>query len=121
MTRLSMTKLVVADLEASVAFYAAVCGFKETGRFSAGAMTEVIMASADGKGAGLVILTDDTSPGTGECILVFDTDDLAGLADRVVANGGKITTPITRLDQLGISFAMFTDDQGHIVEGLQRG
>lgn len=116
-----MTKLVVADLEASVAFYAAVCDFKETGRFSAGAMTEVIMASADGKGAGLVILTDDTSPGTGECILVFDTEDLAGMAERIEANGGKTTTPITRLDQIGISYAMFTDPEGHIVEGIQRG
>ncbi|WP_225206534.1 VOC family protein [Novosphingobium huizhouense] len=121
MTRLSMTKLVVSDLEASVAFYAAVCGFKETGRFSLGPMTEVIMASADGKGAGLVILTDDTSPGTGECVLVFDTDDLAAFQGRVEANGGKTTTPITKLDQLGISFAMFTDNAGHIVEGIQRG
>lgn len=126
MTTFAMTKLVVADLDKAVAFYAATCGLKEARRIKGGtggrAMTEVIMAG-QGAAATLVLMTytdGGPAPTPGECILVFETDDIEAFFARAVAAGASIAEPITRLPDFGLSFGFLKDPEGHLVEGLQR-
>jgi predicted enzyme related to lactoylglutathione lyase len=126
MTALTMTKLVVADLEREKAFYEAVCGLKEARRIN-GALdgrpiTELIMASDESRGGTLVLFRfhDAPTPPTDECMLVFETSDITALLRRAELAGGTVTQPIEALPDFGLSFAFVRDPEGHIVEVLQR-
>lgn len=127
MTALTMTKLVVGDLEGAIAFYGAVCGLAPAQRIEGAVdgrpITEVIMSSAAPAAAGLVLFTFHGAPAPppGECMLVFDTDDLQAFVARAVEAGGSVMQPPQALPQFGLSFAFVRDSEGHIVEALQRG
>jgi lactoylglutathione lyase len=124
MTTLMMTKLVVADVERQKAFYEAVCGVREVRRIDGDSgerkITELIMASDEPGGATLVLYTvhDTPAPPPGSCVLVFATNDIEAFVARAVAAGGNVTTPPQKLP--GLSYALLTDPEGHIVEPLQR-
>jgi predicted enzyme related to lactoylglutathione lyase len=126
MTALSMTKLVVGDLEAAIAFYGAVCGLSPAQRIEGAVegrqITEVIMGSAAPTAPTLVLFSYEgvPAPQPGECMLVFDTDDLEAFVVRAVAAGGSIMQPPQALPDFGLSFAFVRDPEGHIVEALQR-
>jgi catechol 2,3-dioxygenase-like lactoylglutathione lyase family enzyme len=99
MTALTMTKLVVADLEREKAFYEAVCGLKEARRVN-GALdgrpiTELIMASDESRGGTLVLFRfhHAPTPPTDECMLVFETSDIAALLRRAELAGGTLSCP----------------------------
>ena len=127
MTAFTMTKLVVSDLEAAITFYGAVSGLAPAQRIEGAVdgrpITEVIMGSAAPAAATLVLFSYHgvPAPPPGECMLVFDTDDLEGFVARAVAAGGSIMQPPQVLPQFGLSFAFVRDPEGHIVEALQRG
>jgi len=127
MTALTMTKLVVGDLEPAIAFYGAVCRLKPMQRIDGAVdgrpITEVIMGSAASAAAVLVLFSYHGAPAPqpGECMLVFDTDDIEGFVARAVEAGGTIMQPPQALPQFGLSFALVRDPEGHIVEALQRG
>src|SRR5262245_9583407 len=115
MTALTMTKLVVGDLDAAIAFYGAVCGLSPAQRIEGAVdgrpITEVIMASAASAPAGLVLFTYHGAPAPqpGECMLVFDTDDLEAFVARAVGAGGSLMQAPQALPQFGLSFAFVRD------------
>lgn len=126
MTRFTMTKLVVGDLERAKAFYEAVCGLREAQRIKGAVdgrpMTELIL-SADGPAAATLVLFtfhDAPAPQPGECMLVFETDDIEGFMARATTAGATVMQPVQALPQFGLSFAFVRDPEGHIVEALQR-
>ncbi len=120
MTHLAMTKIVVRDLEFCATFYRAVCGFDTERRVEADGFAELILSRSDGAGSTLVLLADGTTPPPGEAVLVFETEDLAAFTTRAEAAGGKVTQPALSLASLGLSFAMYADPEGHVVEAIQR-
>ena len=125
MTAFTMTKLIVGDLERAKAFYEATCGLTEARRIKGGVdgqrMTELIMAGPAGA-ATLVLFTyhDAPPPPTGECMLVFETPDIAAFMDRAVAAGASVMQPVQSLPDFGLSFGFVRDPEGHIVEAIQR-
>ncbi len=123
MTILAMTKIVVADLDKSEAFYRAVCGFDQIERISGEGFTESIMrpsgsALGGAMGGALVLFVDGTSPPPGEAVLVFETDDVEAFAARVLAAGGEITHPPQLLADLGVRFTLGKDIEGHVIEAV---
>jgi len=127
MTILSMTKLVVADLEKAKAFYEAVCGVREVRRIDGAVggrpITELIMASDAPGGATLVLFRehDTPAPPPGSCVLVFETDDVDAFVARAVQAGGSVMQPTRSLPELDLSFAFVRDPEGHVLEPLRRG
>lgn len=121
MTCLAMTKIIVTDLEASETFYRAVCDFDQVERISGEGFTEAIMRPSNTQaGAALVLFADGSRQPPGECVLVFETEDVAGFAARVTAAGGEMTHPPQFLAELGVTFALFRDLEGHAIEAVAR-
>lgn len=126
MTAFTMTKLVVGDLEQAKAFYGAVCGLSEAARFSGAvdgrSMTEVILGGGAPGAATLVLFAFHGAPAppAGECVLVFETDDIAAFLARAAAAGAEITQPATALPDLGLTYAFVRDPEGHTVEAIER-
>lgn len=120
---LTMTKIVVADVDAAAAFYMAVCGFTIAQRIEDDRFCEIILQSAEAASAALIVINYKGAPPAtpGECILVFETSDIGAFVARVVAAGGSVTTPTQTIAALDLAYAMLCDPEGHIVEALQRG
>lgn len=119
MTTLAMTKIIVADLEKAETFYRTVCGFDQVDRIKGDGFQELIMRPADTRsGAALVLFHDGTSPPPGEAVLVFDTPDVAVFSEKVVAAGGEVTHPAQFIEALGLTFAMYRDPEGHVLEAV---
>lgn len=125
MTTFTMTKLIVSDLARAKAFYEAAAGLSEARRIKGAVdgrpITELIMAGPAGA-ATLVLFTfhDAPEPQTGECMLVFETDDIAAFMARAVAAGASVMQPVQSLPEFGLSFGFVRDPEGHIVEAIQR-
>ena len=123
----TFTKLIVGDLERSAAFYRDVCGLTEVNRISATgddgrALTEIILGSKPSGPATLVLITYHGEPVSprGDSVLGFYTSDIDAFLERVVAAGGRVTGAVKSLPDAGIKYAMTVDNEGHIVEALQR-
>lgn len=120
MTKLAMTKIVTANLEGLERFYGAVCGFDQVQRIAGEGFREAIMTSAaSASGAALVLFADGSNPPPGELVLVFETDDIAAFSAKVVENGGAITHPAQHVPELGLSFMMGIDPEGHVIEAVR--
>jgi predicted enzyme related to lactoylglutathione lyase len=121
MTIFAMTKIIVTDLAGGEAFYRAVGDFDAIERISGEGFSEIIMRPARNcAGAALVLFADGTAPPPGEAVLVFETEDVAAFVARAVAAGGEVTHPPLRLPDLGLTFAMLRDPEGHTVEAISR-
>jgi predicted enzyme related to lactoylglutathione lyase len=120
----AFTKLVVRDLEKSVAFYTAVYGLHAVHRVSGerigGEEIDEIMLSPDPDAtwSPLVLLqyVGRTAPANDEVILGFTTSDLHALLERVQAAGGTIHDPIREMPELKIRVAFAKDPEGHLSE-----
>jgi len=123
----AITKLVVGDLERAKSFYGSLCGLTEgrriDGDFGGEKITEIIMAGENETAATLVLFTYNSAPtpAPGECMLVFETDDIESFISRAVEAGGSIMQSAQALPDLDLSFAFVRDPEGHVVEALQRG
>jgi predicted enzyme related to lactoylglutathione lyase len=122
----TFTKLIVGDLERSAAFYRDVCGLTEVNRIDAESdgrsLTEIILTGNPAGPATLVLITyhgEAISP-RGDSILGFYTADIDAFLERLVAAGGSVTTPVKDLPEAGLKCAIATDNEGHIIEPLQR-
>lgn len=121
MTFLAMTKIIVSDLESSEVFYRTVCGFDQVEWISGPDFREAIMRpSGKPAGAALVLFADGTTPPPGEAVLVFETDDVATFSSRIVEAGGEVTHPAQTIAELGLTFAMYRDPEGHVIEAVAR-
>jgi catechol 2,3-dioxygenase-like lactoylglutathione lyase family enzyme len=123
----NFTKLIVADLDRSAAFYRDVCGLKEVNRISATgddgrSLTEIILGGDAGGPATLILITYHGEPVSpkGDSVLGFFTTDIDAFLDRLVKAGGTVTSPVKALADAGLKYAMTTDNEGHILEALQR-
>lgn len=121
-TKLVMTKIVVADLDAASAFYQAVCGLVAVNRIEDATFAEIIMRTPDSSSAALVLINykNTMPPVPGECILVFDTSNVQDFIDRAVAAGGLIMQPAVELASMELIYAFVRDPEGHIIEAIQR-
>ncbi|MFM5885593.1 MAG: VOC family protein [Novosphingobium sp.] len=121
MTILAMTKIVVSDLPRLEAFYREVCGFDQVQHIKGEGFAEAIMRpSGDQTGAALVLFADGSKPTPGEAVLVFETDHVPAFSERILANGGVVTHPAQTVDALGLTFAMYKDPEGHVIEAIAR-
>ena len=125
--RFSFTKLVVADLEGMAAFYKAVYGLTEAGRYRAevhGQPIEEIILGREGASSGLILFTylDHDGATVGEVLLGFTTDDVGALFERGVAAGGGVWAEIKDPGLAGVALVGFlADPEGHVAEVVQTG
>ncbi len=119
------TKLVVADLERSAAFYTAVAGLAESGRVDADIagrkISEVLMQATTPGGPTLVLLHfhDRPSPAADEVILGFMTLDLEAFLKRTREAGGSVYEEIKSMPEHGVRVAFVKDVEGHLIEVVQ--
>jgi predicted enzyme related to lactoylglutathione lyase len=120
------SKLVVADLERSAAFYQSVCGLVEAGRYDAEIagrpIREIMYRPTSPGGAMLVLLAylDTARPAGGEAILGFQTPDLEAFVKRAREAGGSVLQEARTIDDLAVRVAFVRDPEGHLLEVVQR-
>jgi predicted enzyme related to lactoylglutathione lyase len=122
----AFTKLVVDDLDATLAFYAELCGATEQQRIEAdigGEPIEEIICTTE-SGTGIIFLKwlqRSSTPG-GEAVLGFMTPDIAALFERATEAGGRvIQEPGPSPAMGGVVFGFLADPEGHIVEVVEQG
>ena len=119
------TKLVVADLERSLAFYRAVAGLEESARVDAEIagrkISEILLHPTTPGGANLVLLKflDRPAPAADEAILGFITADLDAFVARARAAGGSVYEAIKSMPEHGVRVAFVKDVEGHLIEVVQ--
>ena len=123
-TRLGPTKLIVHELEKTAAFYCQAYGFEQKGRIQAEIKGEPIDEIFLGRGesaADLILMkfVDRAPPQNGEVVLVFTTDDVDALAERVRAAGGGIYVAPYQSDATPYRAAFTTDPEGHLIENVE--
>jgi predicted enzyme related to lactoylglutathione lyase len=120
-----LTKLVVADLERSLAFCKAVAGMEEVARVDAEIagrkISEIMLKATSEGGAQLVLLRfdDRPRPAADEVILGFITTDLEAFVARTRAAGGAVAEEIKSMPEHGVRVAFVTDVEGHLIEVVQ--
>ena len=121
----SFTKLTVQDLDASVAFFQAVCGmrikYRTTATINDRKAEEVVLDGA-GEGEPTLVLwkwLDRKFEPNGEVVLGFLTPDIEAFVDRTKAAGGKVILPIQHNPDQGFSVAIVADPEGHEIEVIQ--
>lgn len=126
MTTFGFTKLVVGDLEKMKAFYMDVYGLKQFDRIQADIgrdpIDEVMLGRDSGFGPGSIVLlrfTELAPPRPGAVILGFITDDLEGLIDRIIANGGRVHAKIKDIPEMKVRVAFAKDPEGNLAELVQ--
>jgi predicted enzyme related to lactoylglutathione lyase len=77
----------------------------------------LVSAAARGIGGGIGPSQDG---GPGQVTFYVEVDDPAGYLARAEQLGGHTIVPPTEIANYGITFAMFTDPEGHVV-GLSKG
>ena len=124
-TKLSTTKLVVHDLEKTAAFYCEAYGFEQTGRIQAKigdeAIDEIFLGRSGEEGVPLILMkfVDRPAPRNGEVALVFTTDDVEALAERVRAAGGSVHIPPYQSEATPYKAAFTADPEGHLIENVE--
>jgi predicted enzyme related to lactoylglutathione lyase len=127
MTTFGFTKLVVGDLEKMKSFYMNVYGLKQFDRIKADIgidpIDEIMLGRDSGFGPGSLVLlrfTELAPPRPGAVILGFITDDLQALLDRIVANGGRVHSPIKDIPEMKVRVAFAKDPEGNLAELVQQ-
>ena len=114
----------------------AVAWFEVTGKDGAalqrfyGSLFEwQIQDAGDGSGYGLVAAADKGISGgigasqdgdSGHVSFYVEVDDPAAYLKKAEQLGGKMVVPPTEIAQFGLTFAFFTDPEGHLI-GLSKG
>src|SRR6476659_3050595 len=124
MNNFSFTKLVVADLETSAAFYSAVFGLREQYRVKSDiggrAMNEILFESTpDGATFVLLHFEDNAKPAAGSVIGGFITDGIDELFPRAVAAGATVVGPVHDAPEHGVRVGFLADPDGHLLEICQ--
>jgi predicted enzyme related to lactoylglutathione lyase len=125
MHHFSFTKLVVADLAASEAFYVEVFGLDATSRVTSEigsrGIDEIIFApTAPGAGAFILLRYQDTDgPRTDEVIVGFVVTDADDVLTRAAAAGGTIVRPAKEMSEHRAKVGFVSDPEGHLLEIVQ--
>lgn len=121
----NFTKLLVADLEKSAAFYEAVFKLKQQFQvedaIEGRKIREIMYQPTHDGGATIVLLSfeDSPVPSVGETITGFTVTDLDQVLADVVAHGGRISDPIREMPEMGIRVAFARDPEEHLIEIVQ--
>ena len=121
----SCTKLVVADLEKTCAFYKSVFGLTEHNRVDAAIegrpIREIMFHPTSPGGATFVLLayTDTATPASSEAIILFITPDLPALLAKVHAAGGRVVDDMRDMPEHGVKVAFVRDIEGHLIEVVE--
>ena len=119
------TKLVVVDLERTVAFYKRVAGLEEANRVDAEIagrkISEILLQPTTEGGANLVLLHFHDLPRSAadEVILGFITLDLEAFVKRTREAGGSVYEEIKSMPEHGVRVAFVKDPEGHLIEVVQ--
>lgn len=122
----AFTKLIVGDLERSASFYCDTFGLKEDRRIDAEVMgrkiTEIIMVPAAPGAATLVLFAfhDQPEPVVGDSILGFATSDIEALIERALRAGGSVAQTMQSMPEHGAKVGFIRDNEGHLIEVLER-
>ena len=126
MTRLTSSKLIVEDLEATKGFYCGAYGFVERGRIQAEMLDEPIdeylLGPPDEPGVPLMLMcyVERGRPPIGEEVaLVFATDDLDALFARVRAHGGRVLVEPFQSEHAPMRAGFTADPEGHVIENIE--
>ena len=126
MARLISTKLVVEDLESTKNFYCEAYGFSERGRIQAEMLDEPIdeylLGQGEDPGVPLMLMKYEGRgrPPVGEEVaLVFMTDDLDALFERVRAHGGRVLKEPFQSEQGPMRAGFSADPEGHVIENIE--
>lgn len=125
MKHFAFTKLVVADLEASAAFYSDVFGLQEQYRvkdtIGGRAMEEILYEPTAPGGGAFVLLHFADTPGStaGSVIAGFLTDEIDDLFPRAIAAGATVVDPVHDAPEHGVRVGFLTDPDGHLLEICQ--
>lgn len=124
--RLTSTKLVVEDLEAARDFYCRAYGFVSRGRIAAEMLGEPIdefLLGQDGvPGVPLMLMKylERPAPPVGqEVALVFASEDLDALFERVVEAGGSILAAPFQSEHAPVRAGFSADPEGHVIENIE--
>jgi len=118
-------KTFVHDLDAMASFYEAVFGLIPFGRHQdemLGRKIDEITYQASypgGPALTLIKYLDSTAPTAGEAVQGFMSDNLEGVVERALANGGSVPDPIKDVPGFGLRVAFVLDPEGHINEVIQ--
>jgi uncharacterized glyoxalase superfamily protein PhnB len=122
------TKLIVDDEEAMAEYYHQVYGLNKLQRVQASEggigspFREVIMGPGEAVSSESLVMfkfLDRPAPRDQEVILGFITEDLDALAERVLAHGGKHSSPIKSMPEHGIRVMFTTDPEGRLSENVE--
>jgi predicted enzyme related to lactoylglutathione lyase len=125
MKHFAFTKLVVANLEASAAFYTQVFDLQEQRRvkddIGGRAIEEILFESTAPGGASFVLLhfADTPEPSAGSVIGGFLTDDVDDVFTRAVAAGATVVEPAHDAPEHGVRVGFLADPDGHLLEICQ--
>jgi predicted enzyme related to lactoylglutathione lyase len=126
-TTFAFTKLVVADLEASGAFYEALCGYEPGREFASdvvgGRRREIAYRDPTG-GSGIILISYEGGlqpPPTG-LVLGFNTSDIEGDQARIIGMGGSVVEEIRSVTAAGWTMRVgyFADHAGNVLELVER-
>ncbi len=121
----SCTKLIVADLEKSCAFYKSVFGLVEHNRVNAAIegrpISEIMFHPTAPGGATFVLLAypDTATPSVSEAITLFITADLPKLLEKARSAGGKVVDEMRDMPEHGVKVAFIRDVEGHLIEVVE--
>ena len=125
MKHFSFTKLVVADLEASAAFYTDVFGLQEQYRVKddiGGRDIEEILFEPTAPGGAMFVLlhfVDTPEPVAGSVLAGFVTDEIDDVFTRAAAAGATVVDPPHDAPEHGVRVGFLADTDGHLLEVCQ--
>ncbi|WP_041813287.1 VOC family protein [Rhodococcus jostii] len=120
---MSLTAIRVADLQRSVEFYTAGCGFALEREFSTDLFDAMILRAGT---AGIELLRPRdaaAAPDHGNMFakMVVNTRDVDGLVALACAHGGTAEMPVTELEAFGgMVVGSVRDPDGHLIEVVGR-
>jgi lactoylglutathione lyase len=124
---ISSTKLIVGDLDRSAAFYQTTLGLTATARIKGvhndgRAFEEIMYARTPEGGISFVLFHYPAAPKpvTNEVILVVTTEDLAAFMEQWFTAGGTLELPVKDMPEHGVKVVFLRDNEGHIVEVIER-
>lgn len=125
--KIKLTTIYVDDQEKALAFYTDVLGFAKKTDFSQGPYRWLTVASAEEPDGAELQLALNDNPAfkayqqalkeQGANAAMFNTDDLQGDYDRLVAAGVTFTAPLTK--EAWGSMAAFDDTCGNLIQLTQ--
>jgi lactoylglutathione lyase len=110
----------VADLDRSTEFYTRGLGLQEKGKYDLGHMHEVLIGS-DADAVSILLIkhtarTEAPDIGTGYEKIVLACDDVAGVYERALAEGGTSQLEPRTIEAMGLTVAMVRDPDGYLIE-----